>query len=154
MNWKKLKSRIYHEDGSLRDIYIRDVTPDDWRHWADYVNSNYPIDFLIGGTYIGNKISFDSIADYWKDSDQEYPSASIHLGNIIVNTFFSNENEIENDITPREIRSLEDHQRLLEYLKSISILLNRPVELTEENYRDPKEILIVVDGERVTYPDR
>ena len=154
MNWEELKNHVYYHDGSLRDIYIRNVTQDEWRRWAEYVSSNYPVDFKLGGTHAGNKINFDSVVSYWQDSNQENPSASIRLGAIIVNTFFFDENEIENDITPTEIKTLEDHLRFLEYLRNISILLNRPVELTEESYQDVKEVLMVVDGEKVTFRNR
>lgn len=154
MNWEELRNRVYYEDGSLRDIYIRNITPADWRCWADYVNANYPVDFFIGSVLIGKSIDFNYVDSYWQDSNLECPAASIHLGHIIVNTFFSDEHEIENDVSPKEITSSEDHQTLVEYLKKISILLNRPVELTEENYKVPEEILMIVEGDKVTFPDK
>lgn len=153
MKWEDIKINIYHEDGSLRDIYIRNVTLDDWRRWVEYVNINFRIDFKIGSAHLGNKIDFDLVIAYWKDDKHEDLSACINLGDIIVNCFFFDKNEIENDITPKEIKSLEDHEKLLEYLKNISILLGRRVELTEENCRDAREGLIVVEGEKVIFPN-
>lgn len=153
MKWEDLKSNVYHEDGSLRDIYIRNVTLDDWRRWIDYINSNHQVEFKIGSTLQGNRIDLDLVTAYWKDAEQEGLSASINLGDIIVNCFFFDKYEIENDITPKEIKLLEDHEKLLEYLKSISILLGMRVELTEENCRDAREVLIEVEGEKVAFPN-
>lgn len=152
MTWEDLKKHIYHEDGSLRDIYIRNVTSEDWIRWVDFVNSSYTVDFEIGGKPKGNKIDFSTVAAYWQHVDQECPSASIYLGNIIVKTYFFREDEIENDIAPREIKTVEDHKKLVAYLKSVSNLLGKPVELTEENYSDPHEVLMIINGEQVTFP--
>jgi len=154
MSWEELKRRIYHEDGSLRDIYIRNITPDDWKRWVDYVNSSYVVDFEVGNTVRRNKIDFEVVVAYWKGQEHQCPSASIHIGNIIVKTYFFVENEIENDIAPKEITTLQDHERIIEYLKNISKLLGRPVELTEENYQDPKELLMVVHEEQVIFPSK
>lgn len=154
MNWQEIKERIYHENGSLRDIYIRKVTPDDWKRWIDFVNKNYRIDFKIGNTLKGDKIEYDVIAAYWNDPGQECPSAAIHLDNVIIKAYFFDENEIEHDITPIEIKSLKDHESLLEYLKSVSALLNRPVELTQENPRESKDVLMTVDERRATFPNQ
>jgi hypothetical protein len=152
MKWEELKEIIYHEDGSLRDIYIRDVTSDEWRRWIEYVNANYPIDFEIHSRPSGNKIDFRAVAAYWQETEEECPSASIRLGDIIIKTYFFLENEIENDITPKEIKTFEDHERLVKYLKEVSLLLGKPVEVTEENYQEPHEILMIVKGEQVIFP--
>jgi len=149
MNWKNLKQHVYHEDGSLRDIYIRNVTPAHWRLWVEYVNGNYLVDFKIGGNVKGDKIDFDAVKTYWQDPYQACPSASIYVGEIIVNTFFFDGNEIENDITPKEIKSVANHEQLLHYLMNVSLLLGKPVILTEENYQNPKELLITVDGQNI-----
>jgi hypothetical protein len=54
------------------------------------------------------------------------------------------EEEIENDITPKEVNSLDDHNKLLEYMKGLSKVLNKQVILTPEN--QPNFILISVDN--------
>ena len=151
MDWKDLKSRIYHEDGSLRDIFIRNLTLDDWKRWADYVNGNYAVDFFIAHSPCGNQIDFDAVAAYFQDPSRVYPAASIHLEGMVMHVNFWND-EMECDIAPIEIKSMQDHETLLDYLKSISGLLGRCIELTEENPGDPKEILMIVDGERVVFP--
>jgi hypothetical protein len=55
--------------------------------------------------------------------------------------------EIENDIDPKEIETVEDHYNLVSYLTNISKLLNKSVILTAENQRDL--VYISVDKDNV-----
>jgi hypothetical protein len=73
MKWEELKKYIYHADGSLRDIYIRDVTTDDWKHWVEYVNANYPVEFKVESRQNSNKIDFAAVAAYWQENKKECP---------------------------------------------------------------------------------
>jgi hypothetical protein len=154
MNWEELKSRIYHQDGSLRDIYIRDVTLEDWKLWVDYVNSNYIVEFEVGNGIKHNRIDFDAVLAFWQQRDKESLSASIHLGNILLKTYFFDEHEIDSDISPKEITTMQHHETLIEYLMNLSKILARPVEFTEESCHEPKEVLMVVHGGQVTFPNQ
>jgi hypothetical protein len=40
VDWNKVKERVYHWDGSWRDVYILDTTLDHWSKWIDLVNEN------------------------------------------------------------------------------------------------------------------
>ena len=152
MNWEDLKKHVYYQDGSLRDIYVRNISSEDWKSWANFVNANFLVEFKIGNFHSSDKIHFDTVVDYWSKSDQESRSASICLGHITVKTYFFVDNELESDITPTEIHSLVDHLKLVEYLKNVSELLGRPVEMTEEKYNEPCEVLMIVKGEEVVFP--
>jgi len=152
MNWEEIKKRVYFEDGSLRDIYIRNASFDDWKKWVNHVNAFYNVDFQVEGTSRATKIDFNAIAANWRHESQDTLSAAIRLGKIIVMTYFFQQTEIENDITPKEIESFEDHNALIEFLTDISNLLNKPVELTEESYGDACKVLMVVDGLHITFP--
>ncbi|SDL01483.1 hypothetical protein SAMN05421823_104149 [Catalinimonas alkaloidigena] len=55
---------------------------------------------------------------------------------MLIKCHFFTDDEIENDVDPREVRSLEDHQRLLDYMIRLSTLLDQPVILTPENTPD------------------
>ena len=43
-NWNDIKW-IFEPDGSLRDIYVQDVTLSDWEELIDFLNLNYDIKF-------------------------------------------------------------------------------------------------------------
>ncbi len=150
MDWKLLREKIYYLDGSLRDIYVRDTGRDEWETWINFVNNKYQIEFIIEGSDEKfNQIDKNIVFNYWDSEDKLALNCAIKLGDLIIKCYFFGEDEIENDITPLEINTIEDHNNLLDYLKSVSLLLNKRVILCEESYsKDPTE-LIVVDNENV-----
>ena len=58
--------------------------------------------------------------------------------------FFSID-EIENDFFPEEVKTIEQHNLIIEYLKSISKILNKEVILTPENYSEGFKKLITIN---------
>ncbi len=151
MDWTLLKENIYYRDGSLRDILIHDTTKEDWRKWVDFVNGHYKLEWYNGlQDQTFNHIDFDVVLEYFKDYPDFSIMASISLDKLKVHTYFFTQEEIENDIAPKEFTSLEDHNRLMDYLVSISRLLNKKVILTPEN--TPEISLIEVTNNEITYP--
>ncbi len=148
MNWTALKETIYYWDGSWRDIYIFDVAEEDWIKWIDYINSTYRISWYNGKTDKDEaKVDFNVIKEYWASNGDLISTANVFLGQIQINTHFFSETELESDIDPREFNSIEDHNRLIDYLKDLSHLIEKPVYVTPEN--TPEIKLITVDKEDV-----
>lgn len=138
MHWTDLKKRIYFEDGSLRDIYVLGTTTTDWEKWADLVNRKYRVEFWDAKTDLRtDKIDFETVKEYWASNGQrEVVTATINLQLITVKCHFFDDSEIENDIDPREFRTVDDHTKLIQYLNDISVTLDKDVIVTEENAQD------------------
>ncbi|HEY3402939.1 MAG TPA: hypothetical protein VGK59_06110, partial [Ohtaekwangia sp.] len=138
MHWTDLKKRIYFEDGSLRDIYVLGTTTMDWEKWADLVNKKYRVEFWDAKTDLRtDKIDFATVKEYWESNGQrEVVTATINLDSIVVKCYFFDDSEIENDIDPREFRTLDDHIKLIQYLNDISVALDKDVIVTDENTQD------------------
>jgi hypothetical protein len=153
MNWDYLKDNIYFLDGSLRDIYVLNSSREDWEKWIDFVNKTFEVRFtycdINGDLKSNNQIISKYIFDYWDNVSEFVVSATIMIGEIILKCHFFSEEEIENDITPSDIKSLEQHNQIIDYLKSISKLLNKEVILTTENYSTIYDKLIVVNNDQV-----
>lgn len=148
MNWKTLKSEIYYWDGSWRDIYVKNTKLEDWKRWIDLVNENYRIDWYNGKTNLSEtKIKVDVIKEYWNGNGDLCSTANVYLDNLQLNAHFFDESEIENDIDPREFKSLDDHEKLIEYLKAISKVCKKEVIVTPENC--PEFVLIRVNGDNL-----
>lgn len=148
MDWEELKDKVYYWDGSWRDIYIHHTTEEDWQLWADFVNKNYKTSFHIYETEANeSKVDLNKIFEYWNGVHEYCSTATVYVDNIKVNSHFFTEGEIENDITPAEINSIDDHNKLIGYMKSLSKLLNKPVHLTPENRSEI--VLISVDRDEV-----
>lgn len=135
--WNALKKHVYYWDGSWRDLYILDTNREDWIKWVNYVNQNYIINWYNGKTGIEeNQINYDVIKEYFNGEHDHSSFAKIFIDGIQINCHFFSESEIENDIDPREINSIEDHKKVLKYMTDLSIILNKEVILTPENQLD------------------
>ena len=146
MDWKTLKNGIYSWDGSWLDLYIQGITSTDWEKWVRLVNQQYRIEWHNGKTQKDeSRIDFTVIEAYWKGNTNLCSTAKVFLDDRIqVNAHFFEATTIENDIDPRDFKSLEDHQKLLDYMKAVSTGLNKPITLTPENC--PEIPLIRVEG--------
>lgn len=152
MDWQKIKDEIYSEDGSLRDIYVFNTTREDWKRWVDHVNNNYKTSIHTYDKEIyHDSIEFEIIENYWNGLYDFCSTASVCLNNINVKAHFFSEHEIENDILPNEITSLNDHHKVIDYMKELSKILDKPVLLTRENMREVILIEIYKD-EVILFP--
>jgi hypothetical protein len=148
MDWQYLKSKVYFLDGSLRDIYVHNTTKSDWQLWADFVNANYETSFYIYENEVEEKtIALSKIFDYWDGLREYLSTATVYLDHIQINVHFFVGEEIENDISPKEIHSIDDHNRLINYMTRLSKVLDKVVVLTPENQAN--FVLISVDKDVV-----
>jgi hypothetical protein len=136
-NWAKLKDELYHEDGLWRDVVVQNTTIDDWRKWANLINRKYEVafeDYETGLTE--DRIDFSKVEVCWNDRNKATVFAAVKLGTITINCHFFDESEIEGDLDPEEVKSIRDHDSLMNYLKDISETLGKDVLLTDENWRN------------------
>lgn len=148
MNWNQLKNKIYVWDGGWLDIYVHDTTSKDWEKWSQYVNENFTIKWYNGmAEKDETKIDFKVIQEYWNGNHDLTSTANVFVDDIQVNAHFFVDSEIENDIDPREFKSIEDHNKLIRYLIGISEILDKEVNVTPENC--PEIILMKVKGKSV-----
>ena len=132
-SWEELKERVYFEDGTLRDVYVFDVTRGDWADWAEFVNASYEVEFIDRESETTEpRIDFEAVKDYWTGRSALVKMASVKLGKVKVNCHFFTPDEFECDIAPEEFTALEDHERFIEYLKKLSELFDKKVLLSEE----------------------
>lgn len=148
MIWEKIKTDIYYSDGSLRDIYVLDSTIEDWKKWIDFINENYQVKFEYfdnqGNKKIESKINFYEVSKYWNNYENSI-SAEFLVGEVLLKCYFFSIDEIENDFFPEEVKTIEQHNLIIEYLKSISKILNKEVILTAENYNEGFKKLITIN---------
>lgn len=122
------------------------------KKWTDYVNENYRIEWFNGLTQADkNKVNFEVIKQYWNGNHDLCSTAKIFVDKIQINNHFFVDNEIENEIDPREINSIEDHERVIKYMTALSNLLGKPVILTPEN--DQEIILMKVFKNKIKFSD-
>ena len=94
------------------------------------------------------KIDFEVIKGYFNGEHKLCSSASIFIDKIQINNHFFIDTEIENDISPKEIKSIDDHNKLIRYMTELSKVLDKKVILTPEN--EVETILISVNKDEIT----
>ena len=131
---------MFEPDGSLRDIYIQDVSLSDWDELIDFLNKNFNLTF--GDK---NKIDKDYVLKYLQQTNRQNACQPlfINLEHIKVHCYFFHPEEIEFDIDPKEINSITDFELIETFMVSISKALGLQVTMTEEN--SPKFPLFKVD---------
>ncbi len=149
VDWRELKEKIYFEDGSYRDIYVLDVTLQQWGRWADFVNQNYEIEFVYRETeQKTSSINFAAVQKLWNGDDEFRILATVKINGININCHFFSPDEFENDILPKEIDSFEAHELLMKYLKDVSRIFDKNVLLTDENA--PEFVLLEISDSKVS----
>ena len=152
MNWTELKEKIYYWDGSWRDLYILQTNLDDNLKWTNYVNENYRIEWFNGLTQADEKkIDYEVIKEFWNGNLDLCSTAKVFIDKIQINNHFFDNEEIENDIDPREINSIEDHEIVVKYMKDLALLLDKTIILTPEN--DKEIVLMKVSKDGIEYSD-
>ena len=134
-NWEEIKW-IFEPDGTLRDIYVENVNIEDWKILIDYLNTNHIVKYgPSDDNQIINKINKDYLIQLLTDvtGKLELKTVAIIIDNIIINTHFFTVDEIEFDIEPEEINSVEDYEKVLSFMNEISRILNKQLILTGEN---------------------
>lgn len=143
-DWNDIKW-IFEPDGSLRDIYVQDVTISDWENLIDFLNLNYDIKF---GEDEKNQIDKEYVIKYLKDETGEMESKSlkIDLNGVNFHCYFFLPDQIEFDIDPKEIKTINDFESIEKFMVSISKTLKNQVTLTGEN--SPEFPLFKIDVEK------
>ncbi len=87
MDWLSIKRTVYFCDGSLRDLYVLNVTNDDWRKWIELVNENYPLTFRDWrNKREASIIDYERVATYMSSEDDTCIDVSIEVGRMIIKT--------------------------------------------------------------------
>lgn len=134
-NWNDVKW-IFEPDGALRDIYVQEVSINDWEKLIDYLNENFQLNYDISDDQESQEqIDKEYTIKYLQDEsgEKESKSVSIDLGGIIANCHFFLPDQIEFDLDPKEIKSSKDFEKVESFMKSISKTLKNQVTLTGEN---------------------
>ncbi|MBF9254650.1 hypothetical protein I2I11_15200 [Pontibacter sp. 172403-2] len=150
-NWEDIKW-IFEPDGSLRDIYVQNVSISDWEKLIDLLNENYPLKYgITGEARSASQIDKQDVISFLTDRTGEMycRSTTVDVGGVHANCHFFLSEQIEFDIDPKEISSVEDFEKVEKFMQSISWALEQQVTLTDEN--TPEFPLIKVDVVKNTH---
>ena len=122
--------RAFHQDGSLRDIYVQNVNVDHWEKFFDFVRSS---DFGLRYSRDGEAAQLPSSAAHMLADKSCAHNLTVDAGGVGICCHFFVTGEIELDIDPREVTSPSAVDRVLDFMAGLGSRLVRDVILTEEN---------------------
>ena len=125
----------FEDTSSLRDIYIFNTDEKIWNKVINEINkSSYISEFWHGDNKTALPTTFSEI----KELQESDPTIlKIFLNNVVqVNCYFFVEDEIEMDITPKEITDEAKYNNLVSFLSWLSGVTNSSVSLTHEDSQE------------------
>ncbi|WP_299427721.1 hypothetical protein [uncultured Shimia sp.] len=127
MKWSDCKD-AFRADGSLRDIYVRNTTEDDWnRLFAAF--SKYEMTLFCDGD---PSPEIEVPAAIFERCNEHHYRLEMLAKGITFQCHFFTVDEIEIDVDPKEIKSQQDLDVVLDVMGAIGRALAKPVILTEE----------------------
>lgn len=127
------RREAFHRDGSLRDIYVRNVTIEHWKTFLEFIRSS---GFSYRYARDGALAELPTTAAQILGDSSATHNLAIDLGGVTACCHFFAEDEIELDIDPQEVSSPVTEQNVLKFMALLGAQLDRDVILTEENRRD------------------
>lgn len=133
---KAIKEAINKMDNKVFiNICAYNLSTIDWRNLIEFFNHTYKINFKEYVSYkTTNFIEYDKLLDFWDNKTDNGYMASFKLNNISINCYFNSMKNLELDIFYNEILKNNNLELILNFISTISTIINKPVYIEEENY--------------------
>lgn len=116
-------------DGSLRDVLIKSVGHDEWNRVLQLVKENWTHQFESDGAV--RPLPAD-VSEVFELSEVSTVCLKMKVQSLLINCHFFRDAEIEFDIDPEEVSSLEGFRDLAQFIEKVAVTLGRTVEVTHE----------------------
>jgi hypothetical protein len=124
------------DSGSLLDIYVFDVTKYEWQSVLNFLAANYELHYTEDG--VAEPLPpFTTIRLH---QQKRATSLKIQLCGFTVNTHFFLDDQIEMDVRPEDIDSLEKAQAVFMLIKCVTRLLEKEVFMVAESSLGSEEL--------------
>jgi hypothetical protein len=118
---------IWVFDGSWRDIYVLNTDVESWKQFLIFV-ATLPHTFEIDR----NGAAMPDLTELLGSQDHAY-LLSIKVGDVALNCHFFDEEQIELDVDPREVRGPAEHDGVFAFMAVMAEVVKKSVILTPEN---------------------
>jgi len=133
MEWQEVKG-AFLQDGSLRDIFVLGSKLDDWPIVLEVLKTGeYQLRFSHGG--VVQSLPADIEKTIQKNYELGY-LLQVDLGGPVLHCHFFPEGEIEFDLDPREVFSIDVAEKVFSFMSRLGSAVKKPVHLTGENMKE------------------
>ena len=129
-SWERCRTD-FAWDGSLRDIYVREASIQDWDKLLRSLPS-WPYRCALSIGEQSSPLALDA-QDLFRPSSRGQSHLVITVGSAAVHCHFFSTDELEFDLDPRQVDGTESFEALIDFMKRLGSLLRKPVVLTPEN---------------------
>jgi hypothetical protein len=137
MTWSQA-AEDFQPDGSLRDLYVRKVSVEDWESTYRWLIATYPNVFTRDGIQIDPP---PSVGFIWQDRAVAFNRLTLDVGGLGVNCYFFQSDDLELDLRPEEVVSEERFAALTALMEGLGRLVDKNVVLTYQNGKDDAAFL-------------
>jgi hypothetical protein len=127
-SWETASKHLWFVDGSLRDIHVLDATLDDWRALIE-VARTYPHQY----SFEGEERDMPPVDEIFRSRKGSH-LLLIKAGSVRIHAHFFAPDEIELDISPKEVAGPSEHQAVLGFLEAMADRLGKQVVLSMEGH--------------------
>jgi hypothetical protein len=123
----------FMSDGSLRDIYVRHVSRDDWENLYRWLLHTYRHVFTRDGIQIDPPPSVEFI---WQDRAVASYLLTLQVGRLRVNCHFFQSDDFELDLLPEEVVNEEQFAAVSDLIQGLGRQVDKKVVLSYQNGKD------------------
>lgn len=132
MNWTDVASE-FEWDGSWRDIYVLGATIDDWQRVLDALSVLSPSpSFFANGEPAPMRAR---VAEVFEQREMSSFFLTLSVGGVGLKCHFFDDEEIEFDLDPREIRGPAQLKAVSDFMALLADLTGKTAILTHENVK-------------------
>ena len=133
-------------DGALRDIYVDNTSIKDWENVIEaFKTSDFSVNYFVDENE--SKLPADISSLF--TNRQNTLKLQLKKENIIINSFFFIDDQIEFDIDPRDFVAEDQHAIIFEFLSLLSAATNKTVTLCDENSADTPYLILLPNDKKV-----
>ena len=127
----------FYVDGSLRDIYVHDVSVVDWEVVIATVRAHYPSSFMQDDA---ERPFPPTVAALFDETRSSLARLTLNVGGVAIACHFFSPDQIEFDVLPDDVQEPSRVAATLDFLRLVARATGRPAELTDEGA--PAHVLI------------
>ncbi|WP_273128258.1 hypothetical protein [Bacillus weihaiensis] len=146
---EEVLTKVFYDDGSLRDIFVEQTTQDDWTTLWEFIKSLSKRTLSIDGEETDDIP--DDVANIFKARKDISINISIDFNGVAFVCHFFCIEEIEFDVSPRQINNLMEAKVVFQFMESLSTLLRKAVSISIENDHDTSLVTVYSQGENLMY---
>mgnify|MGYP003576451900 CR=1 FL=1 len=140
-------SDLWQVDGSLRDVYAKQMTMD---RWEAFLSLALRVEYRY--TSDGEPATAPDARTIFGDRNHSH-LLTLLIAGAQINCHFFTESELELDIDPGEVLAANAHAAVLRFLETVGAAIQLPLSITPENFQSSPYLSYESEGAGWTWYD-